>query len=249
MEMGYGQSHYIKGILLGKKGYTGIEVFKDFLRELTGRDDLFFKESFSDRLPFNRMLVKVKQQIIPVDDPAISPTQSTAPHLSPETLKQWLDEGKDFVLLDTRNQFEFQVGTFEGALQMDLPHFRYFEGKLKDLPDDLKAKPVVAFCTGGIRCEKATPLMEKHGFKEVYQLDGGILNYFQKVGGAHYQGDCFVFDRRVALNSKLEETQWVECYNCWNPVTPQEQKLDSYVYGKQCPHCVDLSPSIIPNKA
>lgn len=216
-----------------------IREFKAFLEEWIGTQGLFFKESYSTHIPFNRMLIKVKSQTIPVNDSDVDPTRFTAPHLAPAELKQWLDEKKDILLFDTRNRFEYQVGTFELAEQVGVDHFRDFEKKLSEMPAEWKEKPVVAFCTGGIRCEKATPLMIKHGFKNVYQLDGGILNYFEKVGGSHYQGDCFVFDKRVALNPKLEETNHVECFNCRHPVTPEEQKLPSYQYEVSCPYCYD----------
>jgi len=214
-----------------------IEEFKSFLRKFIGKENLFFKESSSSYIPFNRMLVKAKQQLIPVNDSSVDPEKSTAEHLPPETLKQWFDEGKDMLLLDTRNDFEVTVGTFEGAHNPHIAHFRDFEDKLQTLPEEWKKKTVVAFCTGGIRCEKATPLMRKHGFKNVYQLDGGILNYFEKVGGSHYQGDCFVFDRRVALNAHLKESTLVECFICRHPVTAEEQTLPTYQYEKHCPHC------------
>lgn len=214
-----------------------IEEFKDFLRSLTGNSDLFFKESFSDEIPFNRMLVKAKQQLIPVDHPGVKPDMNDESHLAPEALKAWYEEKKDFIILDTRNDFEFNIGTFENAQQLNLVNFRDFDKKISELPEAWKEKPVVTFCTGGIRCEKALPILKDHGFKDVYQLHGGILNYFEKVGGDHYKGDCFVFDKRVALGSDLKETDVVECFNCRHPVTPEEQKLPTYVYEVSCPYC------------
>ena len=214
-----------------------VRKFIAFWKDFIGEPNLFFKESASSHIPFNRMLVKAKDQLIPVDDPSIAPKKETAPRMSPKVLKQWLDEKKDFVLFDTRNRFEYRIGSFETAMRAEIDNFRDFEKTLGQLPTDWKGKPVVTFCTGGIRCEKASPLMMKHGFKEVYQLDGGILNYFKEVGGEHYKGDCFVFDRRVALNPKLEESDVVECFNCRHPVTAEEQKLDTYQYEVSCPYC------------
>lgn len=240
--------HHIKGtVLLAPEGINlmvvgtseGIEKMKTFLEQLIGKKDLEFKESYSDYMPFDRTLVKVKSQIIPVDAHDIRPSEVTAPHLSPETLKQWLDEKKDIILIDTRNNFEFQLGSFEGAINPEIRHFRSFEKKVQTFPEEWKQKTVVTFCTGGVRCEKATPIMMKNGYKNIYQLDGGILNYFQKVGGGHYKGDCFVFDKRVALNSHLEETSTVECHVCRHPVTKEEQALKSYQYEVSCPYCID----------
>lgn len=173
--------------------------FQDYLRSLIGSDHLFFKESDSDYIPFNRMRVKVKQHAIAMNT-KVYPQMNSASHIEPEALKRWLDEKRDFILLDARNRFEYEVGTFEGAVRSELDHFRDFESYLTHLPEDWKEKPIVTFCTGGIRCEKVVPLLEMHGFKKVYQLNGGILNYFEKIGRKYFRGDCFVFDGRVSLN-------------------------------------------------
>jgi UPF0176 protein len=202
------------------------------------------KESFSDRQPFNRMLVRLKKEIITMRQPQLNPSGERAAHVSPSTLKRWLDTGHDdnglpVRLLDTRNDYEVRLGTFEAAIDPKLKHFSHFTDTVAKLDETLKQETVVTFCTGGIRCEKAALYMRDQGFKSVYQLDGGILRYFEEVGGAHYHGDCFVFDRRVALNPKLEETGTVECFACRGVVTVEEQQLPSYVVGKSCLHCVD----------
>ena len=236
----------LKGtILLASEGFnvslagseTSIEEFLSFLENETKVDSLIVKRTWADRQPFTRMLVKAKEQIIPVREEGVEPGKYTGPHISPKEFKKWYDEGKDMIVLDTRNDYEIRVGTFKDAVDLDLKHFRDFGSKLDQLSEEDKEKPVVMFCTGGIRCEKASPVMEAKGFKNVYQLDGGILNYFKEVGGEHYEGDCFVFDRRVALNSKLEETDAVECFNCRNPVTPEEQVMNTFKFGLFCPHC------------
>lgn len=198
------------------------------------------KKSWSESQPFNRMLVKLKQEIIPLGMPEIQPREHTAPALPPQILKEWLDTGKDFILLDTRNTYEKRLGTFEKATTLDLQHFRDFpEACATQLPSEAKQKPVVMFCTGGIRCEKASVALEQQGYQEVYQLEGGILNYFEQCGGAHYQGDCFVFDKRVALNPRLEETDAALCYGCLNPLTLTEQQSPDYDIGVSCPYCVN----------
>ncbi|MDF2868065.1 MAG: rhodanese-related sulfurtransferase, partial [Gammaproteobacteria bacterium] len=124
-------------------------------------------------------------------------------YLSPNEFKQWLDAKKDVMILDTRNAFEMEYGTFENAVNLNLEKFTQFPDAIERLDSSAKEKPVVMFCTGGIRCEKASAVMLNQGYKQVYQLEGGILNYFQQCGGAHYQGSCFVFDERVALDSNL----------------------------------------------
>lgn len=207
------------------------------IRTLPGLADLAPKESFSAEQPFNRMLVKIKKEIIAFGVDGIDPARKPAPKLSPKTLKQWLDEGRPVTLLDTRNDYEVRLGTFKGAVDPRIDHFREFPDAVRKLPEELKARPVVMFCTGGIRCEKAGPFMVREGFQEVFQLDGGILKYFEECGGAHYDGECFVFDRRVGVDPELKETGSVLCWNCQMPLTVAEQKDPRYVYEKSCPYC------------
>jgi UPF0176 protein len=168
---------------------------------------LEFKESFSETIPFQNLFVKLKKEIIPVGDPTVVPEKSTGPRIAPSTLKQWLDEKREFTFLDTRNDYETVHGTFERALTLDLQHFRNFRDQLKTLEPEARSRPMVMFCTGGIRCEKASVLAQKEGFKEVYQLDGGILKYFEEFAGQHYRGNCFVFDERVAVDPYLNPAQ------------------------------------------
>jgi UPF0176 protein len=204
-----------------------------------GLANLTYKKSWSESQPFNRMLVKLKQEIIPLGLPEIQPSQHTAPALPPQLLKQWLDEGMEFTLLDTRNDYEIRLGTFEKATVLDLQHFRDFPSACAaQLPAETKQKPLVMFCTGGIRCEKASVALEQQGYNQVYQLEGGILNYFEQCGSAHYSGDCFVFDKRVALNPSLEETEATLCYCCLNPLSVAEQQSPDYVVEVSCPYCV-----------
>ena len=195
------------------------------------------KLSWSDEQPFNRMLVKAKREIITLHRPDVDPSRMPAPRLSPETLKQWLDEGREVLLLDTRNQFEVKLGSFEGAADLKLKSFSEMTASLPVIDAGWKNKPVVTFCTGGIRCEKAAPLLIKEGYREVYQLDGGILKYFERCGGAHYRGECFVFDKRVALGPDLQPTGTAQCYACQAVLTPEEQVSPDYQFGLHCPHC------------
>ncbi|MBI3527441.1 MAG: sulfurtransferase [Betaproteobacteria bacterium] len=165
---------------------------------------LRFKRSVSAYQPFDRMLVKIKKEIITMRVPGVDPAKERAPAIAPAELKRWLDEGRDIVLLDTRNAFEVDAGTFDKALDLRLSSFGQFAQAVDALDSSLKDKTVVTFCTGGIRCEKAAPVLIRNGFRSVFQLDGGILQYFEKCGDAHFTGRCFVFDQRVALDGNLE---------------------------------------------
>ena len=207
------------------------------LRGIARLEDLNPKESSSDEQPFNRMLVKIKKEIIAFGVEGIDPARRPTAKLSARTLKKWLDEGRPVTLLDTRNDYEIRMGTFEKALPAHIDHFREFPAAVRKLPDTLKNQPIVMFCTGGIRCEKAGPFMEKAGFTNVHQLEGGILKYFEECGGAHYQGECFVFDRRVGVDPALQETNSVLCYNCQLPITEEEQRDSRYVPDISCPQC------------
>ncbi len=209
----------------------------DRLRTLPGLADFTAKESWSHEQPFNRMLVKIKKEIIAFGVDGIDPARAPAPRLDPLTLKRWLDEGRPVTLLDTRNDYEVGLGTFRGAIDPRIDCFRAFPAAVRRLPAELKNQPVVTFCTGGIRCEKAAPFLTREGFQEVYQLDGGILKYFELCGGAHYQGECFVFDRRVGVDPGLRETATALCYACQRPVTVEDQRDPRYVPDVSCPAC------------
>jgi UPF0176 protein len=191
-----------EGINLSLAGVvSAIRDFQAVLHQLPGLETMWFHESYSDFVPFMRLKVKLKKEIITLRLPNTTPNEATrAKALAPHELKQWLDEGRDITLLDTRNDYEIKAGAFKGALNPHVDHFTQLPAAVSTLD---KKKPVVMYCTGGIRCEKASLMMQQQGFEEVYQLDGGILGYFAKVGGAHYEGRCFVFDERVALDPKL----------------------------------------------
>ena len=219
-----------------------IDEFKSWITAYKNLENLDFKESVSGYQPFNRMLVKRKSEIIPFGVEGINPTNSTAPYISPVQLKQWLDDDKDLVLLDTRNRYETRLGSFKQAVKLSMDVFRAFPYVVKKLDTIDRSKPLVTFCTGGIRCEKASALLMEYGFSDVFQLKGGILNYFQECGNSHYEGECFVYDQRVALDSNLRETETVQCYNCSQPVTKKEQQSPSYNVDISCPHCVNGKP-------
>ncbi|KVD78769.1 rhodanese superfamily protein [Burkholderia sp. ABCPW 14] len=222
------------------------DAFVDYLRHDPLFEDKFadlrFKESLSDSQPFRRMLVRLKREIITMKKPAIKPELGRAPSVDAQTLKAWLDRGHDdagrpVVMLDTRNAFEVDVGTFDNALDYRIDKFSQFPEVIEANRADLEGKTIVSFCTGGIRCEKAAIHMKDVGIDHVYQLEGGILKYFEEVGGAHYHGDCFVFDYRTALNPSLEPTPDVTCFACRAVVPAEAQQSPLYVPGKSCPAC------------
>lgn len=180
-----------------------------FLGSLTA-DARFFdlepKWSWSDFVPFQRLRIKLKDEIVTLRVGGIDPAGSPAPLLPAAELKRWFDEGRDFVIVDTRNEWEYSAGSFENAVNPHLQSFSEFP-RLGEKLAELKDKVVVTYCTGGIRCEKAAPLLQLQGFREVYQLQGGILKYFEECGGAHWRGDCVVFDERGALDPQLHPVE------------------------------------------
>jgi RluA family pseudouridine synthase len=210
------------------------------LRAIPGLEDLAPKVSLSESQPFNRMLVRIKKEIISFGVEAVRPADYTSPKISARELKRWLDEGKPVTLLDTRNDYEVKLGTFKGAIDPEIRTFRGFPEAVRKLPAELKERPVVMFCTGGIRCEKAGPFMEMEGFKDIHQLDGGILKYFEECGGDHYEGDCF--DQRVGVDPALHESGHAVCFACLAPLDEEDQRDPRFVRGKSCPHCFKSEP-------
>lgn len=225
-----------------------IDAFMAELRALLKLPNLTPKESESAEQPFKRMLVKIKKEIISFGVEEIQPADYSSPRLKPQTLKKWLDEGKPVVLFDTRNDYEVRMGTFKNALPARIDHFKSFPEAVRQLPSELKEQTIVTFCTGGIRCEKAGPFMEREGFQKIFQLEGGILNYFKECGGAHYEGECFVFDQRVGVDPQLQETDSVMCFACQMPLTLEEQAHPHYQIEVSCPHCFGREKPIKPPK-
>lgn len=240
------KEHDLKGtILLSTEGVNlfiagaaeDVDILVAELRSLPGLADLTPKVSLSDEQPFRRMLVRIKKEIIAFGVEGIDPSKYTSPRLEARELKKWLDEGREVVLLDTRNDYEVKMGTFKGAIPVRVDHFRDFPAAVAKLPPELKTKPIVTFCTGGIRCEKAAPFMEREGFQQIWQLEGGILKYFEECGPAHYDGECFVFDQRVGVDPALEETPSAQCFACQTPLTAEEQADPRHVPHVSCPYC------------
>ncbi len=219
-----------------------IESLLAKLRAVPGLESLMPKVSISEKQPFNRMLVRLKKEIISFGMESIRPANYTSPKISAGELKQWLDEGRPVTLLDTRNDYEVKLGTFKGAIIPNINTFREFPEAVRKLPDTLKYQPVVMFCTGGIRCEKAGPFMENEGFTNIYQLDGGILKYFEECGGEHYEGECFVFDQRVGVDPGLRESDYAVCFACQAPLDSADQEDPRHVVGVSCPRCFVSAP-------
>ncbi len=189
---------------------------------------LWLKESYSREVPFSKLKVRIRHEIIAFDGAGAKLRQfdrPEAPSLPPETVRDWLDAGRNVVLLDTRNDYEIEAGTFRNAIDLGISHFRDFQAAVRhavetgELDHDT---PIITFCTGGVRCEKAAPWMLEEGFREVYQIEGGIINYFEHCHGAHWQGDCFVFDDRVEIDTTLAPTGTRWCNPCQRRVAETE---------------------------
>ena len=226
----------INFFLSGKQ--SAVDHFLQYLESDERFQGIPLKISYSDRMSFRRMNVRLKNEIISLGLDSIRPAEKTGESITPQEFKTWLDQGREIIVLDTRNDYEVRLGTFEGAIDLDLSTFRAFPDAVAESEID-KNQTVVMFCTGGIRCEKASAVMMQQGWSDVRQLDGGILGYFEEVGGDHWNGDCFVFDRRVALDPALEETTTQMCWACREPLTEEEMESEQYVLTKSCPYCIE----------
>jgi len=234
----------IKGsILLGEEGinlslagaHEDVESLKTYLATFPQFNNMDYKASWSASQPFKRMLVKIKPEIIAFDMPNISPAEQPAPYVEPLELKRWYEEGRDMLILDTRNDYEVMLGTFNNAVDLGIHRFKDFPSALEAIKQEPRDRIIVTFCTGGVRCEKAAPYLQQLGFKNVYQLHGGIFKYFEQCGKDHYSGECFVFDKRIAIDDGLQETSTIQCVDCRSPLTVEEQKQTSA--KKACPYC------------
>ena len=196
------------------------------------------KITYSETQPFRRMKVRLKKEIISLGRKDINPRELTGERITPQDLKNLLDNKEDVLVLDTRNEYETRVGKFENAIDLNLDTFRDFPKAIESLPEEYKDKQIVMYCTGGIRCEKASAVMLKAGFADVKQLEGGVLDYFKETGGAYWEGDCFVFDERVALDTELNETDYIYCYICREPLSAEEKASPDFKINEYCPYCI-----------
>lgn len=199
---------------------TAVKETREYLDQDERLVNLWLKETLSTEVPYRRLRVRVRTEIIAFDGQESESLQASRPvadAISPNTLKRWLDENKDMTLLDARNDYEIVSGTFPQSTNVDIKHFRNFKTAVEDALEagqlDLN-KPLVTYCTGGIRCEKAAPWLLEKGFTDVCQLEGGLLNYFAECGSAHWEGDCFIFDDRVELTTELKPTGAGLCDFC-----------------------------------
>ncbi|XGA71946.1 rhodanese-related sulfurtransferase [Chitinibacter sp. SCUT-21] len=226
----------INGTVAGTQ--AGIDALLAWLDQQAGLDNIVAKFSYVDELPFHRTKVKLKKEIVTMGVEGIDPRRVVGTYVKP---KDWnaLISDPDVVLVDTRNDYEVQIGTFKGAINPKTETFREFPDYVKNNLDPAKNKKVAMFCTGGIRCEKSTAYLKEQGFEEVYHLEGGILKYLEEVPEADtmWEGECFVFDERVAVNHKLEKGQYDQCHACRMPLTESDKKSEQYILGTCCPHC------------
>lgn len=214
-----------------------IDKFQQYLAKNSDFEDITYKVSYSDFVPFKKMWVKIKKEIITFKNPNLNLEHNSEHCIKPKQLQQWLQENKDITLLDTRNDYESAIGSFKNAIKLDIQNFTDLPEHIEHLSEAQKQKPIVMFCTGGVRCEKVVPLFLEKGINHVYQLDGGILNYFAECGSDHYEGECFVFDDRVALDANLATTGTVLCKKCQWPVTKIQQQALEFKPEEACPHC------------
>ena len=229
-----------KGINFSVSGTkNNIDKFIFFIHSDNRFADVDVKITYSDYQPFRKMLVRIKKEIISMGIEKINPFQFTGQKISPKELNNKLNNNEEIVLLDTRNEYEVRLGTFKNAIDLNLDSFRDFPKEIEKLRQKLKGKEVVMFCTGGIRCEKASALMLENGFENIKQIDGGVINYFKETGGKHWNGDCFVFDDRVALDKDLVETDYVLCFRCREPLDKEEIGSEKYKIDEYCPYCFD----------
>jgi UPF0176 protein len=239
----------IKGtLLLAAEGINGtiagapedIKAILEYLREDPRLSDLEHKESYADQHPFYRMKVKLKKEIVTMGVSDVNPNDVVGTYVKPEDWNDLISD-PDVILLDTRNDYEVSIGTFKGAVDPKTTTFREFPKFVEQNLDKTKNKKVAMFCTGGIRCEKASSYMKQQGFEEVYHLQGGILKYLETVPKEEsmWEGECFVFDQRVAVKHGLEVGDYDQCYACRMPLSPEELKSDKYTPGISCPHCYD----------
>ena len=196
------------------------------------------KKTYSETQPFRRMKVRQKKEIISLGRDDINPRELTGDYVTPQELYAMYENNEDVIVLDTRNEYETRVGLFENAVDLQLDTFRDFPNAIEQLPEEYKDKQIVMYCTGGIRCEKASAVMLKAGFSDVKQLEGGVLDYFKETGGKYWNGDCFVFDERVALDTDLNETEYIYCYICREPLSAEEKASPDFKINEYCPYCI-----------
>tara|TARA_B110000483_G_scaffold238095_1_gene314069 strand:+ start:772 stop:1710 length:939 start_codon:yes stop_codon:yes gene_type:complete len=236
-------------VLLANEGMNGtisgtekdLNEFISLIKRILKIRKLSIKISQNKFLPFYRLKIRLKKEIVTIGDMTIKPEKITGKHIDP---KKWdtLIDNKKYLIIDTRNDYEVSIGSFKNAINPKTKSFRDFPKFIEEL-DIKKNQPIAMFCTGGIRCEKASSYLLKNGYKDISQLDGGILNYLEVKKNEKtisWKGECFVFDNRVAVDRRLNKGTYEQCYGCRHPITMQDMELESYIKGATCKYCIDL---------
>ncbi len=239
--------HEVRGtLLLAKEGINGtiagsrqgIDRILDWLKSDPRFADLEAKESYVDTPPFYRTKVKLKKEIVTMGVEGIDPKDIVGTYVEPADWNALIAD-PEVLVLDTRNKYEVDIGSFENAINPETDSFRELPAYVEKHLDPVKHKKVAMFCTGGIRCEKSTAFLKRQGFNEVYHLKGGILKYLEEVPETEskWRGECFVFDNRVTVNHQLEKGQYDQCHACRRPITEDDKQSPHYKKGVSCHHC------------
>lgn len=243
------EKHQIRGtLLLAREGINGtvagsregIDALLEWLKSDSRLASLDYKESYTENMPFKRTKVKLKKEIVTMGVEGIDPNQVVGTYVEPKDWNELIDD-PEVLVVDTRNDYEVQVGTFKNAINPNTETFREFPQYVAEHLDPAKHKKVAMFCTGGIRCEKSTAYLKEQGFDEVFHLKGGILKYLEEVPAeeSNWEGECFVFDDRVTVNHQLEKGLYDQCHACRLPITEEDKTSEHYQKGVSCPHCFD----------
>ncbi|TVP16146.1 rhodanese-related sulfurtransferase [Shewanella sp. KCT] len=231
-------SEGINGTVAGSQ--AGIDSLLAWLDAQPGLDNIVYKLSFDDEMPFYRTKVKLKKEIVTMGVEGIDPCKVVGTYVKPKDWNKLISD-PEVLLIDTRNDYEVNIGTFKNAVDPKTQTFREFPDYVKQNLDPKQHKKVAMFCTGGIRCEKSTAYLKEQGFDEVYHLEGGVLKYLEEVKPEEslWEGECFVFDNRVSVNHQLEKGVYDQCNACRLPITEEDKQSEHYVQGVSCPHCID----------
>lgn len=235
-------------LLLAREGINGtiaggrleVDTVLEWLRSYDEFSDLQCKESLAAELPFRRSRVKLKKEIVTMGVDTIDPAKSTGSYVNPSEWNQLISD-PEVTVIDTRNTYECEVGSFDGAINPGTDSFRDFPEYVRENLDRQTHRKIAMFCTGGIRCEKSTAYLKQQGFEEVYHLRGGILKYFEEVSEEEsmWQGECFVFDDRVTVNHSLEKGSYDQCHACRRPITEEDKHSEHFTAGASCPRCYE----------
>lgn len=228
----------INGTVAGSR--EGINDLLVYLQRDLRFANLVHKESIYDEMPFYRMKVKLKKEIVTMGVTGIDPLKIVGTYVKPQDWNALISD-PEVVVVDTRNSYEYNIGTFAGAIDPKTETFREFPAYVAQNLDPARHKKVAMFCTGGIRCEKSSAYMKEQGFQEVYHLEGGILKYLEEVPESEslWRGECFVFDNRVAVNHSLQKGIYGQCHGCRHPITEEDKLSEHYLLGVSCPRCYD----------